>query len=124
LEEEKGIKGDGEYYANGILDISQPHRPPRPVAGITNSVTLARERNIPTDCCRDSFTFLWVFLCVVFIVCNVSIIVCVALCAVFCLSWCDILCDMCIFVLCVIVVLLPMDKNPFAVKLNNNNNEI
>jgi hypothetical protein len=30
--------------------------------------------------------------------------------------------DMCIFVLCLIVVLLPPGKFPFAVKLNNNNN--
>jgi hypothetical protein len=41
--------------------------------------------------------------CVVFFVCNVSLIVCVALCAVFCLSLVCFLCDMCIFECCVLL---------------------
>jgi hypothetical protein len=69
---------------------------------------------------KDSFTF---FVCVVFIVCNVSFTVCVALCAVFCLSvvyyfvWYVYCC-----VFCLIAVPLPQGKNPFAVQSNNNNN--
>jgi hypothetical protein len=70
-------------------------------------------------CYRDSFTL---FVCVVFIVCNVSFIVCIALSAVFCLSVVCYFCEMCIFVLCLTVVPLPPGKNPFAVQLNNNNN--
>jgi hypothetical protein len=61
-------------------------------------------------------------------VCNVSFVVCIALCAVFCLNvvsyfmWYAYFC-----VFCLIVVLLPPGKNPFAVQLtndddNNNNN--
>jgi hypothetical protein len=34
------------------------------------------------------------------------------------------LCGMCIFVLCIILVPLPLGKTPFAVQLNNNNNNI
>jgi hypothetical protein len=48
-------------------------------------------------------------ICIVFIVCSVSVIVCVVLCVVF-------VCVMCVIrVLCLIVVPLPPDKNPFAV---------
>jgi hypothetical protein len=50
------------YRQCGILDISQPHRPLRPDAGIA------------------------LLFCVVFIVCNMTFIVCVALGAVFCLT--------------------------------------
>jgi hypothetical protein len=52
---------------------------------------------------------------IVFIVCSVSFVVCVVLCAVlFCVMY--VIC-----VLCLIVVPLPPGKNPFAVKINNNN---
>jgi hypothetical protein len=58
--------------------------------------------------------------CCIFILCRVFI-VCVVLCAVFhliivlyCVMWF-------VCVLCLIVVPLPSDENPFAVKINNNN---
>jgi hypothetical protein len=62
-------------------------------------------------CGGDNFTFF----CVVFVVCNVSLIVCVALCAV--LFERDVLfCMMSVF-FCVVsyCLLLPLGKNPFAV---------
>jgi hypothetical protein len=38
-------------------------------------------------------------------------------------GWCDNLCDICMyFLLCLIAVLLPPGKNPFAGQLNNKNN--
>jgi hypothetical protein len=75
----------------GILNISQPYRP-------------------PPACYGDSLTF-----CIVFIVCNVSFIVCVALCAVFCLA------VVCYFVSCVLLHYhCHRVKTPFAVLLNNN----
>jgi hypothetical protein len=50
--------------------------------------------------------------------------VCVVLCTVFRLIV-VLLCVMCIVcVLCLIVVPLPPGENPFAVKINNNNNLI
>jgi hypothetical protein len=51
-----------------------------------------------------------------------SFIVCVALCAVYCLSVVCFLCDVYFYVLYLIVVILPPVKNPFAVKLNKDNN--
>jgi hypothetical protein len=64
--------------------------------------------------------------CVVFIVCNVSFIVCVALlCAVFYLSVMWYFVWYVYFrVLCLIGVPLPPGKTPFAVQLNNNNNNL
>jgi hypothetical protein len=53
-------------------------------------------------------------ICIV-IVCSVSLIVCVVLCAVFCLR---VICYFVRCVLCLIVVPLPPDKTPFAVKIN------
>jgi hypothetical protein len=81
----------------GILDITQPYRPPRTVREIAS-------------------------LCVVFIVCNVSLIVYVTLC-VFCLS------VVCYFVLCVFLCVVsycstvPPGKNQFEVQLTNNNDK-
>jgi hypothetical protein len=49
----------------------------------------------------------------------VSHIVCVALCAVLCEHG-VILCERCVF-FCLIIVLLPPGKKPFAVQLNSNN---
>jgi type IV secretory pathway component VirB8 len=52
----------------------------------------------------------------------VSLIVCVVLCAVFRLIV-VLFCVMCVIcLLCLIVLPLPPCKNPFAVKINNNNN--
>jgi hypothetical protein len=49
--------------------------------------------------------------------------VCVDLCAVFHLIVVLFFCVMCVIcVLCLIVVRLPSGKNPFAIKINNNNN--
>jgi hypothetical protein len=60
-------------------------------------------------------------ICIVLIVCSVSFIVFIVLCAVFCLVV-VLFCVMCVIcVLCLIVVPLPPGKNPFAVKINNNN---
>jgi hypothetical protein len=57
--------------------------------------------------------------CCIFILCRVFI-VCVVLCAVFRLIV-VLFCVMCvIYVLCLTVVPLPQGKNPFAVKINNN----
>jgi hypothetical protein len=64
----------------GILDISQSYRSPRPVTRTT----------------------LFIYLCFLFIVCEVPFIVCVALCAVFCLR-AMLLCVMCVFVCCVTI---------------------
>jgi hypothetical protein len=61
-------------WTSEILVISQPHRPPR---FVTETALL--------------------LFCLVFIVCNVSIIDCVALCAVFC---------SCVVLFCVISVFL------------------
>jgi hypothetical protein len=59
-------------------------------------------------------------ICIVYIMCSVSLIVCVVLCAKFYLSAvCYFVCV--IYVLCLIVVPLPPGKNQFAVKINNNN---
>jgi hypothetical protein len=63
-------------------------------------------------CCSCTCIF------IVFIVCSMSFVVCVVLCE------CGVLfCVMCvIWVLCLIVVPFPPGKNPFAFKINNNNN--
>jgi hypothetical protein len=68
------------YGQCGILYISEPYRPPRSVTGIG------------------------LFICILFFVCNVSLIVCVALCAVFCLS------VVLFCVLCLMVIPLPLGK--------------
>jgi hypothetical protein len=83
----------------GILNISQPYRPPRSVTGIP-------------------LHFL-----VVSIAYNVSFIICLALCAVFCLSvMCYFLWYVYFCVLYLIVVPLPPGKIAFVVQLNNNRN--
>jgi hypothetical protein len=82
----------------GILNISQPYKPPRHVIGTTLQF------------------------CVAFITCNVSFIICLAFCAVICLI---VLCYFGKFeyscVVCLIVVPMPPDKNSIAGQWNNNN---
>jgi hypothetical protein len=68
-------------------------------------------------CYRDSF----IFCCVVFIVCNVSLIVCVALCVAIYWAWCVILCCMRIFVCCTYYSITGTGWSPVAVQLNINN---
>jgi hypothetical protein len=59
-----------------------------------------------------------------FIVCSVSYIVCIVLCALFVWVWCVILCDVCYLCVVSYCSTLPPGKNPFAVKINNNNNNV
>jgi hypothetical protein len=84
----------------GILDISQPCRPSQPAMEI-------------------------VFFYVVFIAYNVFIFVCVALCVMFSLSVvCHFVPHVYSCVLCLIVASLSQGADPFAVQLNNNNNDL